>query len=143
MNLNMKEEIETIREESLIKSEQLQTLEKKYKQLQTELGFYKSQNDELICKLDELEMSTLPEDQHFKATVINEMNHSHQQTTKMLQRQNQAHLETITRLTAENKLFEDQLQSFEQSKQQLEYNCKAAEYNVEILKKKLENMQDE
>ena len=113
MNLNMKEEIEAMREESLIKSEQLQTLEKRYKLLNSELDFYKSQNDELICKLDELEMNTSREDKQFEATVINDMNQSHLQTTKMLKRQNQTYLETIQRLTSDNKTLEEKLMTLD------------------------------
>lgn len=52
MNLEMKEEIENVREETLIKSEQLQILEKRYSQITHELDFFKAQNDELMKRLD-------------------------------------------------------------------------------------------
>lgn len=44
MNLDMKEEIESVREETLIKSEQLQILEKRYDQMQIEVSYFEREN---------------------------------------------------------------------------------------------------
>ena len=57
MNLNMKEEIESVREEILIKNDQLGGIERKLDQSQCELQFYKVQNQDLIAKMDEFEVN--------------------------------------------------------------------------------------
>ena len=66
--------------------------------------------------------------------MIHELNTSYQQTTRMLKGQNNANQETISVLKAEIGDLEAKCLRHEQIKADLEYNLRAAEYNVEILK---------
>jgi hypothetical protein len=54
-NLEMKEENQILKEQDMVRNEQLQQCEKKIDTLEVELRFYKDQNNDLIKRLDEFE----------------------------------------------------------------------------------------
>jgi hypothetical protein len=51
----MKEENQILKEQDMVRNEQLQQCEKKIDTLEVELRFYKDQNNDLIKRLDEFE----------------------------------------------------------------------------------------
>lgn len=122
-----------------------------------QLEFYKAQNAELIQRLDEFEIqldqSILQRNQEgqlgfqskeqMEDSLIHELNSSYQHTTRMLKGQNNANQETIALLKSEIGDLEAKCQRHEQLKVDLEYNLRAAEYNVEILKNQLDNVYTE
>ena len=61
----------------------------------------------------------------------------------MLREQADAQTNTITELKREIKEIEMNKANQECQKAEIEYNCRAAEYNVEILKNQLENVNTE
>ena len=61
----------------------------------------------------------------------------------MLREQADAQTNTITELKREIKEIEMNKANQERQKAEIEYNCRAAEYNVEILKNQLENVNTE
>lgn len=54
----MRESIEQLKEETLLKNEQLQKYEKDINKLSDELMFYKNQNADLIQRLDSYEVAS-------------------------------------------------------------------------------------
>ena len=54
----MRESIEQLKEETLLKNEQLQKYEKDISKLNDELMFYKNQNADLIQRLDSYEVAS-------------------------------------------------------------------------------------
>ena len=61
----------------------------------------------------------------------------------MLKDENRAHSETISALKREIKTLESAKANQERVRAEVEYNMRAAEYNVEILKNQLENVNTE
>ena len=71
------------------------------------------------------------------------MSNSSRETQKLLKDQNEKQASTIANLKKEIEQFERSKSVQESQRTDLEYNLRAAEYNVEILKNQLENVNTE
>ena len=71
------------------------------------------------------------------------MSNSSRETQKLLKDQNEKQAGTIANLKKEIEQFERSKSVQESQRTDLEYNLRAAEYNVEILKNQLENVNTE
>jgi len=96
-----------------------------------------------LRRIDRLEQIELRGETDKEDSIINELNQSYQQTTKMLKGQSKVHLDTISALKLEIKELEATKLAQAEGKSNLEYNLRAAEYNVEILKNQLDNVNTE
>lgn len=107
------------------------------------MAFYKEQNAELLRRIDEMELLEFKGEVDKEDSIINELNQSYQQTTKMLKGQSKVHIDTISALKLEIKDLEASKLAQAEGRSNLEYNLRAAEYNVEILKNQLDNVHTE
>lgn len=98
--------------------------------------------DEMIVDAEGGE-NTAHERHQLEECAISELNRSHQQTTKLLKDQNTNHVETINKLKKEIARLEERAAGLEEHRVQVDYNLKSSEYNVEILKNKLEQVNEE
>ena len=71
------------------------------------------------------------------------MSDAHRETQKMLKEQNAAQTDTIANLKKDIRDLELSKAKQESQKAEIEYNLRAAEYNVEIIKNQLENVNTE
>lgn len=94
-------------------------------------------------RIDTFELIDIKKELDKDDSIINELNYSHQQTTKMLKGQSKVQMETISALKLEIKELEATKLAQAEGKSNLEYNLRAAEYNVEILKNQLDNVNTE
>jgi len=96
-----------------------------------------------LRRIDTFELIDIKKELDKDDSIINELNYSHQQTTKMLKGQSKVQMETISALKLEIKELEATKLAQAEGKSNLEYNLRAAEYNVEILKNQLDNVNTE
>lgn len=94
-------------------------------------------------RIDTIELIDIKKELDKDDSIINELNYSHQQTTNMLKGQSKVQMETISALKLEIKELEATKLAQAEGKSNLEYNLRAAEYNVEILKNQLDNVNTE
>lgn len=147
----MRETIELLKEESLMKNELLAKYEREQQKGEDEVQFYKKQNQDLMKRLDEYEsqMSTLQqntaqmeqEDHQGRNSVINL--DSKIETSSILKNENGKLNTKIQSLKGEIMQTELDKKKLESVKADLEYNLRASEYNVEILKNQNENLNTE
>jgi len=96
-----------------------------------------------LRRIDTIELIDIKKELDKDDSIINELNYSHQQTTNMLKGQSKVQMETISALKLEIKELEATKLAQAEGKSNLEYNLRAAEYNVEILKNQLDNVNTE
>ena len=97
-SLGMKEEIEVLKAEIVSKYSQVDKLESGQHVLQQELDFYKGQNEELLQRLDDLEISCITD---AEALLLHDKGQGGKQTRdneKRLKEKSSAQTETIATL---------------------------------------------
>ena len=130
--LEMRETIQLLREESMVKNELLQKYENQHAQYEEEVAFYKKQNGCLLNRLDEYE------------GLINNTSCNIKQTgdenQQILKSENQ-HLNKQIEQQKQDMMQNDlELKKIESIKADLDYKLRASHYNIEILKSQNENL---
>ena len=130
--LEMRETIQLLREESMIKNELLQKYENQHQQYEEEVAFYKKQNGCLLTRLDEYE------------GLINNTScniRQHGEENQSLLRSENLHLNKQIDGQKQDLMQNDlELKKIESIKADLDYKLRASHYNIEILKSQNENL---
>lgn len=131
--LEMRETIQLLREESMIKNELLQKYENQHAQYEEEVNFYKKQNGCLLNRLDEYEGL-------INNTSCN-FNQKHGDENQSLLKSENQHLNKQIDVQKQDLMQNDlELKKVESIKADLDYKLRASHYNIEILKSQNENL---